>query len=65
MVRRLRISIPDLKVIYVSGHSEDELDASDIAAPGTAFLYKPFNLETLSSAVRELLQADSDPRAQA
>ena len=65
MVRRLRISIPDLKVIYVSGHSEDELDASDIAAPGTAFLYKPFNLQTLSSAVRELLQADSDPRAQA
>jgi CheY-like chemotaxis protein len=65
MVRRLRISIPDLKVIYVSGHSEDELDANDIAAPGTAFLYKPFNLETLSSTVRELLKADSDPRARA
>ncbi|HIL81307.1 MAG TPA: PAS domain S-box protein [Myxococcales bacterium] len=62
MVRRLRISIPDLKVVFVSGHSEDELDASDISAPGTAFLYKPFNLEALSSTVRGLLEADSDPR---
>lgn len=61
MVRRLRISIPDLKVIFVSGHSEDKLDASDITASGTAFLYKPFNLEALYSKIHELLEADSDP----
>ena len=56
MIRRLRLSIPNLKVVYVSGHSEDELDASDIEGEGTAFLYKPFNLEVLSSTVRDLLQ---------
>ena len=64
MVRRLRISIPDLKVIYVSGHSEDELDASDIEAQGTAFLYKPFNLETLSLTVRDLLHGGTEHGAE-
>ena len=55
MVRRLRVSIPDLRVVYVSGHSEDELDITDVADPRTEFLYKPFNLEVLSSAVQRLL----------
>jgi CheY-like chemotaxis protein len=59
MIRRLRLSIPHLKVVYVSGHSEDELDASDIEGEGTAFLYKPFNLEVLSSTVRDLLLGGS------
>ena len=59
MVRRLRVSIPDLRVIYVSGHSEDELDIMDIADPRTEFLYKPFNLEVLSSAVQRLLHLES------
>ncbi len=59
MVRRLRVSIPSLRVVYVSGHSEDELDVTDIADPRTEFLYKPFNLEVLSSAVQRLLHADA------
>ena len=58
MIRRLRVSIPDLRVVYVSGHSEDELDVTDVADPRTEFLYKPFNLEVLSSAVQRLLSAE-------
>jgi len=65
MVRRLRISMPDFKVIYVSGHSEDELDASDVSGRRTRFLYKPFNLEALSSTVRDLLQETSRPTEKA
>jgi len=55
MVRRLRLSIPHLKVIFVSGHSEDELESSDIANPRTEFLYKPFNLDVLAATVKRLL----------
>jgi CheY-like chemotaxis protein len=59
MIRRLRISIPDLRVVYVSGHSEDELDVTDVADPRTDFLYKPFNLEVLTSAVHRLLNPET------
>ena len=61
MVRRLRLSIPHLKVIYVSGHSEDELEGADIANRWTEFLYKPFNLEVLATAVKRLLSEPTPP----
>ena len=57
MVRRLRLSIPHLKVIYVSGHSEDELESADIDNPHTEFLYKPFNLDVLAVTVKRLLSS--------
>ena len=55
MIRRLRLSSPGLKVIYISGHSANELDASDIEGDVSEFLYKPFNLDTLSATVERLL----------
>ncbi len=55
MVGRLRLSGPGGRVIYVSGHSANELDASDIEGDVSEFLYKPFNLDTLSATVERLL----------
>ncbi|MEE2662537.1 MAG: ATP-binding protein [Myxococcota bacterium] len=55
MVRRLRLSLPDLRVIYVSGHSEDQLDSKDITGNRTEFLHKPFGLDTLAATVKRLL----------
>ena len=60
MVRRLRLSSPELKVIYVSGHSEDELGADDINDARTEFLYKPFNLDVLRTTVHELLEREAE-----
>ena len=57
MVARLRVSMPQLKVVYVSGHSQDQLDVTDVSDPRTDFLYKPFSLEALISAVERLLVA--------
>ena len=57
MVARLRVSMPDLKVVYVSGHSQDQLDVTDVSDPRTEFLYKPFSLEALLSVVQRLLRA--------
>ncbi|MDG2049816.1 MAG: ATP-binding protein, partial [Myxococcota bacterium] len=55
MVARLRVSVPQLKVVYVSGHSQDQLDVTDVSDPRTEFLYKPFSLETLITVVERLL----------
>ena len=60
MIRRLRLSAPGLKVIYISGHSANELDATDIAGPRSDFLYKPFNLDSLAAAVGRLLEYEDE-----
>ena len=54
-VRRLRALQPKLKVVYVSGYSEEDLGMRDLAEPGTLFLHKPFGLEELCRAVQSLL----------
>jgi CheY-like chemotaxis protein len=59
MIRRLRLSMPSLKVVYISGHSANELDASDIEGERSEFLYKPFNLDVLLTTVERLLLVSS------
>ena len=55
-VRRLRATEPDLKVVYVSGYSEEDLGMNDLAEPNTLFLRKPFGLEELCRTVQSLLE---------
>jgi len=51
----------DLKVLYVSGYTDDAgIKAGDVP-PGTAFLQKPLTLDSLLDKVREIL---SQPSAQ-
>jgi len=57
MVRRLRLSLPDLRVIYVSGHSQDHLDPKDVTGIRTEFLHKPFSLDTLAETIKRLLSS--------
>lgn len=46
---------PGLRVLYISGHTEADSVPVGRVGPGTAFLQKPFTLESLLSEVRELL----------
>jgi two-component system cell cycle sensor histidine kinase/response regulator CckA len=55
--RRLCISDPALKVLYLSGYTEDSIIREGALEAGTAFLQKPFTLQTLSRKVREVLQS--------
>jgi len=52
---RLRDMRPGLKVLYISGYTEDLLELQGPLAPGTAFLQKPFGPAVLTRKVRELL----------
>jgi two-component system cell cycle sensor histidine kinase/response regulator CckA len=44
-----------LKVIYMSGYTEEAIVRHGVLEPGIAFLHKPFNSETLGRKIREVL----------
>jgi two-component system, cell cycle sensor histidine kinase and response regulator CckA len=54
MVRRIRSSRPDLKVLYVTGHIDRLMDTRPLW-DGEAFLDKPFSMTGLVEAVTLLL----------
>jgi two-component system cell cycle sensor histidine kinase/response regulator CckA len=54
MVRRVRTTRPDLKVLYVTGHIDRLMDARPLWE-GEAFLDKPFTAAGLTEAVALLL----------
>ena len=51
---------PDIKVLYVSGFTDDAVIQSGLLPPGTAFLQKPFTLSSLLAKVREILTGPTD-----
>jgi CheY-like chemotaxis protein len=54
LVRELRVTRPDLPVVYVSGH-QDALDVEGRPPPAGVYLAKPFTLRALGEKVREAL----------
>src|SRR5579872_6257273 len=55
MVKQLAQSRADAKVLYLSGYTEDAIVSDGSIESGTAFLQKPFTLQSLSRKVREVL----------
>ena len=49
---------PDLKVIYMSGYTDNIIVHHGVLDKGVAFIQKPFTADTLSSRVREILNDD-------
>jgi len=56
MVAQLRAKLGAVRVLFVSGHSPELLARyPTVSEPATAFLHKPFTMETLARKARELL----------
>jgi CheY-like chemotaxis protein len=55
MVRRIRVTRPDLRVLYVTGHINRLLDEAPVLADGEAFVDKPFTATGLLEAVSLIL----------
>lgn len=55
---RLCSSHPHIKLLYLSGYTEDAIIHEGVLDPGTAFLQKPFTLQILSRKVREVLGSE-------
>jgi two-component system cell cycle sensor histidine kinase/response regulator CckA len=54
MVRHVRERYPDLPVLFMSGYAEEQLRNS-IDIDNVAFLPKPFSVQQLANATREVL----------
>ena len=52
LVKRLREDRPALKVVYMSGYTEDAIVQRGVLTPGVVFLHKPFTTETLDTKLR-------------
>jgi PAS domain S-box-containing protein len=53
----LALSRPEMRVLFISGYSDEAVTRHGLAGPHRSFLSKPFGTETLLRAVRESLDA--------
>ncbi|MBT7068533.1 MAG: response regulator, partial [Verrucomicrobia bacterium] len=56
--KRLLQTFPSLKVLYISGYTEDSISHGGVLDEGIAFLQKPFTLHKLLTTIRAVLDAD-------
>jgi PAS domain S-box-containing protein len=63
LAKRLRAVRKKMRVLYVSGFTQEVLEGETMSDPELFFLEKPFTLEMLARKVREVL--DSDPHSNA
>jgi len=61
LARRLTLRRPELRVLFFSGSSQEQLDGPDSGVADSRFLQKPFSEEALFAALRALLGAAGGP----
>jgi two-component system cell cycle sensor histidine kinase/response regulator CckA len=57
MVRNVKLSHPDLPVIFMSGYAEEAFRKNDQSSEDIHFLPKPFGLKQLAAKVKEVLSS--------
>ena len=57
LAERLRSVRPGLRVLFMSGYTDDAIIRHGVVAEGVAFLQKPFTPTTLARKVREVLDS--------
>jgi PAS domain S-box-containing protein len=55
LARQMLQQRPGIKVIYMSGYTEDAIAHHGVLKPGLAFLHKPFTADELGRKVRDVL----------
>ena len=54
---RIRLHRPDLRILYMSGYTDDAILRHGVLVDGIPFLQKPFTAEVLARKVREVLDS--------
>lgn len=55
LAERLADERPGMRVLYTSGHSDEQRALRDVRDTGAAFMQKPYTPESLARRVHELL----------
>lgn len=58
LVERIHRTLPDLKVIYMSGYTDDAIVHHGVLEPGIDFLQKPFSMANLASKIKSVLRRE-------
>jgi two-component system, cell cycle sensor histidine kinase and response regulator CckA len=61
LVTRITAARPEIKILYISGYTDDSIFRHGVLEGGVAFLQKPFNLKDLAQKIRQVL--DGEPAA--
>jgi len=59
LVTRITAARPELKILYISGYTDDSIFRHGVLEGGVAFLQKPFNLKDLTQKIRQVLDGES------
>jgi two-component system, cell cycle sensor histidine kinase and response regulator CckA len=60
LAKRIAPAHPDMKVLFMSGYTDDSIVRHEVLESEMAFLQKPFTPESMARKVREVLDS---PRA--
>jgi DNA-binding NarL/FixJ family response regulator len=63
LVEVLRARLPDLRVLNISGYSDEVMLARGLDTKLSSLLRKPFTLDTLAQSLRAVLAVSSQPSA--
>jgi two-component system, cell cycle sensor histidine kinase and response regulator CckA len=58
LATQLTAKRPDLKVLFISGYTDDTIVRHGVLDGGVAFLQKPFNLKSVTEKIREVLSEE-------
>ncbi len=61
LAQRIAEIRPNVKILYMSGYTENVIGHNGMLEPGIRLLQKPFNLRDLKNIVREVLDATPTP----
>jgi FixJ family two-component response regulator len=65
LAQRLKVLQPSLKVLYISGYTDDMLAHHGVLESNVFLLQKPFAPDELAKKLREVLDAPATRRADA
>jgi YesN/AraC family two-component response regulator len=60
LAKLLKPLYPEIKILYMSGYTDDSIVRHGVLEKGVNYIQKPFTMEGLARKVREVLEQDTN-----